>query len=114
MSLPPDSARTAPIAPLQNGMLFHSITHPGRGVDIEQIQIEFEESVDTPRLIESFSAITARYDILRTAFRWADVAEPVQIIAASASVPITHHDWRYFDDNERQGAKIAPSSPAIA
>ena len=35
-----------PIVPLQNGMLFHAITKPHRGVDIEQISPDLHESID--------------------------------------------------------------------
>ncbi|MCP3934693.1 MAG: amino acid adenylation domain-containing protein [Actinomycetia bacterium] len=82
-----------PMTPLQSGMLFHAISNPGLGVDIEQISFELHEAVDFARLEAGFNTVTNHYSILRSAFRWADVDQPHRVVADEAVVPCTVFDW---------------------
>ena len=90
-----------PIAPLQNGMLYHAITKPGRGVDIEQISFDLREVVDLPRLQAAWNEVVATHDILRTAFRWEDVAEPVCTVDGAATIPIVIEDFSGEEESVR-------------
>jgi len=83
-----------PIAPLQNGMLYHAMTKPGRGVDIEQISLDLRELVDLERFQAAWKTVVARHDILRTAFRWDDGSDPSRIVDSEAVLPIRVEDWR--------------------
>ena len=67
-----------PLTPLQHGMLFQSLRAPGSGVNVEQVVAALREAVDAERLERAWTRVVRRHDILRTRFRWDDVAEPVQ------------------------------------
>jgi amino acid adenylation domain-containing protein len=77
-----------PLTPLQEGMLFNALQSPGTGVDVVQVVCTLPERVDTERLREAWRRVVQRHDILRTAFRWADVPAPVQQVHGSAGVDL--------------------------
>jgi amino acid adenylation domain-containing protein len=83
-----------PLTPLQEGMLFTALAAPDTGVDVVQVVCTLSERVDTERLREAWRRAAARHDVLRTAFRWADVPTPVQEVHAAASVDLHEVDYR--------------------
>ena len=66
-----------PLSPLQQGMLFHALSEPHSGVDIEQLVFTLHEPVDVDRMQAAWEAVLTRHAMLRTAFRWAGAA-PMQ------------------------------------
>jgi amino acid adenylation domain-containing protein len=83
-----------PLTPLQEGMLFGTLASPGTGVDVVQVVCTLPERVDAERLREAWRRIASRHDVLRTAFRWADVPTPVQEVHGSAAVELDVVDHR--------------------
>lgn len=69
-----------PLTPLQQGMLYHALSAPHSGVDIEQLVCTLRETVNAARLRSAWEQVVARHAILRTAFRWDST--PVQEVAA--------------------------------
>lgn len=72
---------TYPLTPMQEGMLFHSLSAPGTGVEIEQIVCVSPEELDAARMSEAWARVARRHEALRTRFRWADSTGPLQEIA---------------------------------
>ncbi|MET0398247.1 MAG: amino acid adenylation domain-containing protein [Longimicrobiaceae bacterium] len=66
------------LSPLQHGMLIQTLLAPASGVNIEQVVCRLNEPVDSVSLEKAWSEVVQRHAILRTRFRWADVAEPLQ------------------------------------
>ena len=90
-----EEIRTAyPLTPTQQGMLFHHLTDPHSGVDIEQIVCSLDEALDIERLQQAWAQVLARHSALRTRFRWEDVEEPLQEVAAEAYLSLSTEDWR--------------------
>ncbi|WP_431955980.1 amino acid adenylation domain-containing protein [Nocardia lijiangensis] len=85
----PAMADVWPLAPLQQGLLFHTQLSAGR-VDEYSVQavFEFDGDVDIERLAAAATATVRGHEALRTAFV-AGVDEPVQIVLADVEVP-----WR--------------------
>ena len=81
------------LAPLQQGMLFHALTAPGAGVDIEHIIITLREPLDIETFEQAFRDVMQRHAVLRTRFRWKDVDEPCQEVVAQAELTATVADW---------------------
>jgi hypothetical protein len=97
-----DVADIYELSPLQQGMLFHALSAPGAGVDIEQIIVTLHESLDVATFEQAWRDVMQRHPILRTRFRWKDVAEPCQEVLAqcleessgSASTHAPQRNWR--------------------
>ena len=85
---------TYELAPLQQGMLFHALSTPGVGVDIEQVIFTLRESLDVATFEQALREVMQRHPILRTRFRWKDVEEPCQEVLAHAELAATVADWR--------------------
>ncbi len=82
-----------PLSSLQQGMLFHAISEPGSGVDIEQMVIALREAVDVARLQNAWKQVVARHPILRTSFQWEGLrGEPQQQVWSAVEVEIATLD----------------------
>ena len=84
---------TYELSPLQQGMLFHALSAPATGVDIQQVIVTLAERVDVAALELALCDVMRRHPILRTRFRWLDVEEPCQEVLAQAEIGATVADW---------------------
>ena len=100
----PDVEDIYPLAPLQQGMLFHSLFAPEEGMYITQISCEVEGDIDLEAFRHAWREIVARHPVLRTGFVWQQLESPLQVVRRSAVVPITQEDWRGLSPVE-QGAR---------
>ena len=89
-----DVVDTYELSPMQQGMLFHSLSAQGVGVYIEHIIITLRESLDVATFEQAFRDVIQRHPIFRTRFRWEDVGEPCQEVLAQAEFAATIADWR--------------------
>jgi amino acid adenylation domain-containing protein len=77
-----------PLAPLQEGILFHHLL-VGRGDPYVSVHaMGFETRARLDAYLAAFDAVIARHDILRTALAWDDVPEPVQVVWRRAPLPV--------------------------
>ena len=81
------------LSPVQQGMLFHHLSHPHSGVDIEQIVASLVEDLDPAALRNAWEQVAERHAVLRTSFRWENVEEPVQQVHRRIEIPIAIEDW---------------------
>jgi len=91
------------LSPVQQGMLFHHLSHPHSGVDIEQIVASLEEDIDPTALRGAWQRVAERHAVLRTSFRWENVDEPVQEVHRHIELPIEIEDWRSVPASEHGG-----------
>uniref|UniRef100_UPI003F4A428F amino acid adenylation domain-containing protein n=1 Tax=Nocardia sp. bgisy118 TaxID=3413786 RepID=UPI003F4A428F len=88
----PDMTDVWPLAPLQQGLLFHAQLSAGHTDEYAvQAVFEFDGAVDIERLAAAATATVRAHEALRTAFV-AGADEPVQIVLADVEVP-----WRTVD-----------------
>jgi amino acid adenylation domain-containing protein/non-ribosomal peptide synthase protein (TIGR01720 family) len=81
-----------PLAPMQQGILFHSLLAPEQSTYVNQLAATLL-APDIGRLRAAFEAAVPRHDILRTGFT-PDEAAPMQIVHRQARLPFEALDWR--------------------
>ncbi|WP_018045648.1 non-ribosomal peptide synthetase [Methylobacterium sp. 88A] len=81
-----------PLTPTQGGILFHALAAPEAGLYVNQLGVTIR-NLDPDRFAAAWRAGVARHPILRTSFLWTgDLAAPLQLVHASAELPITRLD----------------------
>src|SRR5262245_45545382 len=96
-----------PLAPLQEGLLFHA-HYDAQAADVYtvQLQLGLEGPLDGAALKRAAQVLIDRHASLRAAFRHEDLTQPVQVIVPHVSVP-----WREVDlsllDEEQCAARLA-------
>ena len=93
-----------PLSPMQQGMLFDSLSGRTSGVGIEQIVVRCEEALDAERLRNAWTRLVAHHPVLRSSFCWKGVPAPVQAVCEEIQLPWDDQDWRALDE-EKQSAK---------
>src|SRR6185312_739604 len=93
-----DVADVYRLSPLQGGMVFHSLLDPGSGVYTEQFAVEFTGRFAPDRFTAAWQHVIARHANLRVRIAWQGVPQPVQVVAAAATVPVAYRDWRSESD----------------
>jgi amino acid adenylation domain-containing protein len=77
-----------PLAPLQKGLLFHSLLDAQGDTYLLRTIAEFADAAASQAFMAALQAVVARHDILRTLLVWQGVAAPVQVVLRHAEVPL--------------------------
>ena len=83
-----------PLSPTQQGMLFHSIYSPQSGVYVVQVSCLIHGDLNRHALAQAWQQLVQRHPVLRTAFVWSKLEEPLQVVGRQAALPLTYEDWR--------------------
>lgn len=86
-----------PLAPLQRGILFHSLASPETDVYLRQFVYGIHGSLDIEVFKAAWQQVISRHTSLRTSFVWEGIAECRQIVHDAADLPVTLEDWRGLD-----------------
>ncbi len=86
-----------PLAPLQQGLLFHSLEQPAAGVYVEQLTCKLVGELDRSAFNRAWRTAIGRHSILRTSFHWRDLDQPLQIVHRQAAPRLELLDWRQLD-----------------
>lgn len=79
-----------PLAPMQEGMLFHHLLHQDRGdVYVRPMLLSLTSRLQLDRFIAALSKVIERHDILRTAVLWEQLPQAVQVVQHRAALPVT-------------------------
>ncbi|MFP3187007.1 MAG: condensation domain-containing protein, partial [Paraburkholderia sp.] len=99
-----------PLAPMQTGIVFHSLLGEQPGAYVNQLRVDID-GLDCARFRAAWEAVVARHDVLRTGFLQFDDA-PRQWVARHVTLPFIEKDWR--GNNEVAAALDAFAAADIA
>ncbi|MEM8960338.1 MAG: condensation domain-containing protein, partial [Acidobacteriota bacterium] len=92
-----------PLAPMQEGMLFHTLMAPRDGLYITELSCTLDGPFDSERLLAAFRHTLERHPALRTGFVWEKVEKPVQVVFREVdTVPFELVDVAHLDDDAQR------------
>ncbi|WP_280623174.1 condensation domain-containing protein [Burkholderia pseudomallei] len=105
-----------PLAPLQEGMLFHHLLHTQGDLYLEPHLLAFRTRERLERFLSALRMIVIdRHDILRTGFFWEGLPQPVQVVQRRARLPVEFVELvRTATAMSRANSKPAAIRAAIA
>lgn len=89
------------LSPIQQGMLFDSLSGQQPGVDIEQVLCSLREKLNVSVVIKAWQQIVQRHPILRTSFSWLGKEVPLQTVHQQVELPSVEQDWRNLSEGDR-------------
>ncbi|MGH2620735.1 MAG: amino acid adenylation domain-containing protein, partial [Anaerolineales bacterium] len=92
-----------PVAPMQEGMLFHTLMQPGTGVYVMQDRYELCGRIDVGAFHEAWQWVADHHPILRTSFFWRTERRPHQLVHRDVKLPFEYFDWRGLPATEQEG-----------
>jgi amino acid adenylation domain-containing protein len=88
------------VSSMQQGMLLQSLHESG--AYIQQLVCDLHEDLNESHLIRAWQEVAKRHNILRTAFRWEGVPEPLQEVYAKIELPWRSEDWSHFSPEQQR------------
>ncbi|MGV6396015.1 amino acid adenylation domain-containing protein [Pseudomonas caspiana] len=96
-----------PLAPMQQGMLFHTLHEQAAGHYLNQMRLDVS-GLDPERFRQAWQAALDRHDILRTHFIWqGDLQQPLQVVHTHLKMPFTLLDWQGRADQKQPLDELA-------
>jgi surfactin family lipopeptide synthetase A len=77
-----------PLAPLQEGILFHHLLDTQGDTYLLRTILAFENRDCLDRFVAALQKVIDRHDILRSAMFWQDLTKPVQVVCKQAQLPL--------------------------
>ncbi|MEH2067466.1 MAG: amino acid adenylation domain-containing protein [Nostoc sp.] len=90
------------LSPMQQGMLFHSLSAPESGEYIELLSCVFKGNLDISAFKLAWQQVVERHPVWRTCFHWENLAKPIQVVKRQVNLPWEQHDWRELSTSQQQ------------
>ncbi|HEX7240030.1 MAG TPA: condensation domain-containing protein, partial [Longimicrobiaceae bacterium] len=83
-----------PLSAAQRGILLRMLRAPGLREYVEQVEWTLRGPYDGAAFEAAWRHVVARHPVLRSAFFWEGLDEPVQVVRRGAALPVERLDWR--------------------
>jgi non-ribosomal peptide synthetase component F len=90
------------LSSMQQGMLFHSISHRRADLYFKQLNWGVTGELDVACYQKAWEDVVQRHPILRTAFVWEAAEGPLQVVHQRVRVPFEQIDWRALPPEEQE------------
>ncbi|WP_122240533.1 condensation domain-containing protein, partial [Pseudomonas syringae] len=77
-----------PLAPLQQGILYHHVSATQGDPYVMQVQFAFSDQARRDAFAEALQSVITRHDILRTSVHWKGLETPVQVVWRHAELKV--------------------------
>ena len=83
-----------PLTPLQQGLLFHSISGDDPSAYVSQVVFDIDDdALNHSRLRDACQSLIDVHTSLRTSIVWNEMDEPLQVVRRQATVELRSLDW---------------------
>ena len=90
------------LSPMQEGFLYHSLYAPTSGIYVAQMSYTLHGNLNVAGFKQALQQVIDRHPILRTAFVWEGLNQPLQIVYQQLKLPFEQQDWRHLSSSEHQ------------
>lgn len=102
--IPPGIEDAYPLARLQAGMVFHRQLRPESSVYHDIFYFHVRAPLNPDAMGEAIKTLARRHPILRTSFDLSYYSEPLQLVHADSTVPLTVEDHSHLSPAEQAAA----------
>ena len=90
-----------PLSPMQEVMLLHTLANAKADALFNQFCYELRGDLNPEALRQAWQQIVDRHPILRTAFVWENLKQPLQVVRQRVALPFEQLDWRGLSTQEQ-------------
>lgn len=90
------------LAPIQEGLLFHTVSEPASGMFVSQVSCRLLGELELGVFRQAWDQVAARHSSLRTCFLWDGLDEPLQVVRERIDIPWQEEDWSGLNDTETE------------
>ena len=91
-----------PLSSTQQGILFQHLYEPESGVYFEQMICTLGGTLQVAAFQQAWQQVLALHPVLRTAFLWQGLDQPLQAVRSHVEVPWELVDWRHLEADEQE------------
>ena len=91
-----------PLSPMQQGMLFHTVHAPESAEYYKRLSCVLQGELNLAAFQNAWRHVIACHSVLRTAFLWEGVPQPVQVVHRSAEAAWDLHDLRALSPQQQE------------
>jgi amino acid adenylation domain-containing protein/non-ribosomal peptide synthase protein (TIGR01720 family) len=82
-----------PLAPMQEGLLMHTLLEPSSGIYLMQEHYFVDSEIDPPTFFRAWRHVLERNAAMRATFHWSTGGPVVQVILRDPEIAMTYLDW---------------------
>jgi amino acid adenylation domain-containing protein/non-ribosomal peptide synthase protein (TIGR01720 family) len=91
-----------PLSATQHGMLLHSLSAPDSEAYYDQTSCTITGPLNVSAFELAWQRVVNRHSVLRTAFIWQGLDEPLQVVHRTVDLHLAQHDWRSLSGAAQQ------------